>query len=30
MYIHCVELEVIMLHAKFRDHWNISSVGKDF
>ena len=25
-----VELEYILLHAKFHDHWTISSVGEDF
>ena len=28
--INCVELEFIMLRAKFHDHRTISSVGKDF
>ena len=30
IYINCVELEFIMLHAKFHDHRTISSVEKDF
>ena len=27
MYTNCVEIEFIMLHAKFHDHRTISSVG---
>ena len=30
IYINCVELEFIMLHAKFYDHRTISYVGNDF
>ena len=30
MYINSVELEYIMLNAKFRDNRTITSVGKDF
>ena len=30
IYINSVELEFIMLHAKFHDHRTISSVGNDF
>ena len=30
IHTNCVELEFKMPHAKFHDHWNISSVGKDF
>ena len=29
MYINSVELESILLHAKFHDHTTISSVGED-
>ena len=28
--INFVELENILLHAKFHDHRNISSIGEDF
>ena len=30
IYINFVELEYILLHAKFHDHKTISSVGEDF
>ena len=30
MYINFVELENILLHAKFHDHSTISSIGEDF
>ena len=30
IYINVVELEYIMLHAKFQYHRTISSVGEDF
>ena len=30
IYINCVELEFIMLHAKFHDHRTINSVRNDF
>ena len=30
MYINFVELEYILLHAKFHDHRTIYSVGEDF
>ena len=30
IYINFVELQYILLHAKFHDHRPISSVGEDF
>ena len=30
IYINLVELEYLLLHAKFHDHRTISSVGEDF
>ena len=30
MYMNFVELEYILLHAKFHDHRTICSVGEDF
>ena len=30
IYMNCVELEIMIIHAKFHDHRTNSYVGKDF